>query len=301
METGIITNIQRYSLHDGPGIRTTVFLKGCPLDCWWCHNPEGRSPRREVLVVETRCLRCGECIEACPEDGSPAMPNAVLLPPETCGLCGTCVEACPTGARQMMGRTMTEAEVMAEILRDRMFYEESGGGVTFSGGEPLMQAGLVRALLQRCRSSGIHASLDTCGFAPEATLLETAELARLVLFDVKFVDDALHQKYTGVSNSLILSNLRALCRRHPQVWIRVPVIPGVNDTPGHLEAMARMVAELGAVHQVNLLPYHQTGIAKFKRLGEAYRLKEVNPPDPSQMEAAAAAFSSQGLTVKIGG
>lgn len=301
MKAGVISNIQKYSLQDGPGIRTTVFLKGCPLDCWWCHNPEGRSSRPEVLVVESRCARCGECVKHCPEADDDFAAETNLLPPSHCSLCGACLQACPTGARQMIGRRMSVEEVLEEIARDRIFYEESGGGVTFSGGEPLMQAEFVEALLKECRRMGIHTALDTCGFAPPDTALKIARLADLVLYDVKLVDEEAHEKYTGVSNRLILDNLRALSARPIHLWIRIPIIPGINDQPEQLEAMIKLIRSLGKVQQINLLPYHQTGIAKFSRLGLNYRLPHVATPSEEYMEAVAARFEGAGLNAKVGG
>jgi pyruvate formate lyase activating enzyme len=301
METGIVSNIQKYSLQDGPGIRTTVFLKGCPLNCWWCHNPEGRSARPEIVVMESRCLRCGECIKICPESDEDLLAETNLLPPNQCDRCGACVTACPSSARRMIGQEMTIAAVMAEILRDRIFYEESSGGATFSGGEPLMQPKFLAAILSQCRSQGIHTALDTCGFAPPETLLTIASLTDLVLYDLKFVDDALHTKFTGVSNTLILSNLRLLSRQPQNIWLRIPIIPSVNDQPRHLDELGRFVAALDNLQQVNLLPYHKTGMAKFQRLGEEYRLAEIIPPSSESMAAVAARFAAFGVKAKVGG
>jgi pyruvate formate lyase activating enzyme len=301
VEHGIISNIQKYSVQDGPGIRTTVFLKGCPLDCWWCHNPEGRSRQPEVMVLETRCVRCGECVKVCPEAEDEELAEVQMLPPEACHLCGACVAACPTNARQCAGRRMSVDEVMTEILRDRIFYEESGGGVSFSGGEPLVQPAFVGELLDRCRARGLHAVLDTCGFAPTATFLSVAAKADLVLFDLKLMDEARHEQFTGVSNKLILANLQALDAVHQRIWARVPLIPGVNDHPENLEALAQFLRPLKQVRQVNLLPYHQTGLAKFARLGAEYRLRDTAPPSARQMAAAAAVLTAHGLSVKCGG
>ncbi len=224
-----------------------------------------------------------------------------ILVPENCTLCGECVKACAADARQWIGRKLTVAEAWAEILKDRVFYEESKGGVTFSGGEPLMQSAFVEMLLERCHQYGIHSALDTCGFAPQATVLRVALKADLVLYDIKFVDPALHQKYAGVPVQPILDNLRALCATHSNVWIRVPIIPGINDLPGHLDQLAALAASLSGVRQVNVLPYHRTGVAKFKRLGETYRLPEVVPPSAEYMEAVAERFSALGVNVKING
>jgi pyruvate formate lyase activating enzyme len=294
MESGLVFDIQRFSIHDGPGIRTTVFLKGCPLDCWWCHNPEGTSAEPQVIVLEGRCIRCGECSRVCPQGDRAGAA-------ETCTLCGRCVAACPTGARQMVGRRMTVAEVVAEVLKDRVFYDESGGGATFSGGEPLVQPRFLRALLEACRAAGVRTAVDTCGYGPQEDLLALAPLADLLLWDLKFADEARHVRYTGVSNGPILENLRAVGRAHGHLWIRVPVIPGVNDDAAQLDALARCAASVEGVRQVNVLPYPEGGAAKSPRLGRAYRLDGAAPPAPGRMEEAAAAFARHGLKVKIGG
>jgi len=229
METGFVFNIQKYSLQDGPGIRTTVFLKGCPLCCQWCHNPESISPRREIIVVESRCITCGECRAAC-EFGESVVGSGVLPPRhDQCTLCAECVDACPTGARQIIGRTMTVAEVVTEVLKDRIFYEDSGGGVTISGGEPLMQPRFVTALLESLREAGVHCVLDTTGFGCTEHLLGAAKLANLVLYDLKAFDEQRHRELTGVSNRSILATLTALNQVHSNVWIRLPVVPGFND------------------------------------------------------------------------
>jgi len=297
--SGLVTNIQRYSLQDGPGIRTTVFLKGCPLDCWWCHNPEGIRPEQEVVTVESRCLRCGECVEACPQDvARRAGGNEDRA---ACQHCGACVRACPTGARQFAGMPMTVADVMQEIGKDSIFHDDSGGGVTFSGGEPLLQPEFLLALLRTCRQAGIHTAVDTCGLAKQSTLLQVVALADLVLFDLKILDDSSHRKYTGVSNHLILENLREVSRNHANVWLRVPLIPGINDASAELLRMAQFAASLSTIRQVNLLPYHRTGVQKFERFGRDYRLPKAMPPSAAQIQAASEVFAACGLAVKVGG
>jgi pyruvate formate lyase activating enzyme len=300
MQHGLVFNIQRYSLHDGPGIRTTVFLKGCPLCCEWCHNPEGMSPRKELLVVESRCIVCGECRRACPFSQSRAGAGVLPTRNEDCTYCGECVEACPTGARQMVGTEMTVAEVMEEILKDRIFYEDSAGGATFSGGEPLMQPAFLRELLEECCARGIHTAVDTCGFGCTDHLLAVARLADLVLYDVKLMDDARHRQHTGVSNKPILENLKVLDQIHQNIWLRVPVIPGVNDDAENLQAIARFASGIHGVRQVTLLPYHQTGVQKYRRLGGGYVLDGVQPPSAEAMGQAADAFRSCGLATRVG-
>jgi pyruvate formate lyase activating enzyme len=301
MHSGLVAHIQRFSLHDGPGIRTTVFLKGCPLGCLWCHNPENRSSRPEIIVVESRCIRCGQCASVCPGRSADAPITADRQPTVVCRLCGACVKACPPGARQMVGQQMTVSEVLDEIRRDTIFYDDSQGGVTFSGGEPLAQPEFLLALLAACAASGIHTAVDTCGFAPTDQVVAMAARTDLILYDLKILDDEKHKQLTGVSNALILDNLRAIQRVHNNVWLRIPVIPGLNDAEEDFEALRRLAAELPAVRQVNLLPYHQTAKHKFQRLGLSYELDDIRPPSSQLMEHALARFRNSGLTTRIGG
>jgi pyruvate formate lyase activating enzyme len=301
MQSGLIFNIQKYSVHDGPGIRTTVFLKGCPLCCVWCHNPESISPRREVVRLEGRCALCGECRQACPLAAHATEEKALPARNPDCTFCEACVEACPTGARQVVGREMSVVQVMEEILRDRIFYEESAGGVTFSGGEPLMQPDFLLALLEACRAQALHTAVDTCGFGCSQHLLAVGRLSSLMLYDLKFMDEERHRHYCGVSNRPILENLRTLAPLHGHIWIRVPVIPGVNDDGANLEGIARFAAGLQGVRQVNLLPYHRTGVEKFRRLGKSPPLTGLDQPSQEQLRKALRLFEGFGLTVRLGG
>jgi pyruvate formate lyase activating enzyme len=296
---GVVFDIQRFSVHDGPGIRTTVFLKGCPLSCAWCHNPEGIAPRPEVVLAPGRCVRCGTCAEACPEaqDGVAAVPTA----PARCRRCGVCVEACPAGARRMAGRDLTPGEVVSEIARDRVFYEESGGGATFSGGEPLLQPDFLLKLLDGCGAEGIHTALDTCGHAPRERVLEAGARADLVLFDLKSPDPERHRAATGVDNVLILGNLRALAEAGAALWLRVPVIPGFNDDDEGALATARLAASLGTVRRVSLLPYHPLGRHKGAPAAHALLAAEPVSPAPARLEALARLYRERGLEVHIGG
>jgi len=303
---GWIGHIQKYSLQDGPGIRTTVFLKGCPLRCAWCHNPENLTRPPEIMVTETRCVRCGQCTAVCPQTRT-AVAGPVLEPVQpapvgpACRVCGACVEACGSGARQVLGQARTVAQVLKEVLRDRLFYEDSAGGVTFSGGEPLAQFAFLQAALAACRGQGLHTAVDTCGFAPLEQLRAIAPLTDLFLYDLKFMDEALHREFCGVSNQLILENLRTLSGIHDRIWLRIPVVPGVNDGAGEVDRMIEFARRLPGLRQVNLLPYHRTGVQKFQRLGLEYRLGGVRSPTPEQMQALARRFAGAGLTVKLGG
>lgn len=300
-DRGLVFNIQKYSIQDGPGIRTTVFLKGCPLHCAWCHNPESISPRKEILLLENRCIGCAQCRSACRygvafDSSAPLAVHSVR-----CDTCGQCIDACPTGARQMVGREMTVDQVLADIRRDRTFYEDSGGGVTFSGGEPLLQAGFLKRVLQGCRQEGISTAIDTCGHAPREALLELASLTDLFLYDLKLMDDDLHRHYTGVSNHRILENLQALGRLHDRIWVRVPVVPGVNDGAEAMGAIAAFVRSLRGVRQVNLLPYHRAAQHKQHALGGDPAFYRLEPPSPEVIESAMAVFREAGLAAVAGG
>ncbi len=299
--SGLVFNIQKYSVQDGPGIRTTVFLKGCPLRCAWCHNPEGISSKPEIISVQGRCIGCGECRLACPSGASAPGEGALPLRSETCVLCGACVEACPTGARQLVGRQISVPELLETVLRDRIFYEDSGGGVTFSGGEPVSQPEFLRECLLACRAQGLHTAVDTCGLVPTADLLAIAGVTDLFLYDLKLMDEARHREYTGVPNGLILGNLKALGRVHANIWLRVPVVPGLNDAPADLQATARFAATIPGVRQVNVLPFHRTGLSKAARLGQSSRVAEVQPPSALAMREAVEIFQSAGLSAKAAG
>lgn len=301
MQTGLVFNIQKYSVQDGPGIRTTVFLKGCPLGCAWCHNPEGISTEPEIIVIKNRCTACGECQKVCPLVLPAGRPGVESTRHSECLLCEACVKACPTGARQIIGQSMTVAEVWAEIVKDRLFYEESGGGVTCSGGEPLLQPGFVMELFGVCRQHGFHTAVDTCGYGKQEDLLALASLTDLFLYDLKFVDDTRHRRYCGVSNISILENLKALDQAHSNLWIRIPLIPGLTESEDNLAALAGFIASLHSVRQINLLPYHASARHKFQRLGKPYLLEDLEPLRPDAAEKAAQKFLAFGLPVKIGG
>ena len=289
MPSGLVFNVQRFSTHDGPGLRTTVFMKGCALRCAWCHNPESQAVSPAFVRLSHRCMRCGRC----PDD---ELANPVVAGRDACD-----VEACPTGALQMIGERVESNALVTSLLRDRIFFDESGGGVTISGGERLVQAPFVTDVLRRLRAEGVHTALDTCGFGPWSHLRDAAEYADLVLFDLKLMDPARHEAATGVSNEGILDNLRALAAVHRAIWIRVPVIPGVNDDDENIEATADFLRSLPGIRQVDLLPFHPTGEPKFARLGLHYPLHDTATPDKSRLDALAASFRAHGVMTTIGG
>ncbi|KAF0196157.1 MAG: pyruvate formate lyase activating enzyme [Bacillota bacterium] len=300
LTSGIVFDIQRFSTHDGPGIRTTVFLKGCPLSCLWCHNPESKQAEPAVVYDTAKCLRCGLCAKACLQGAISFDKGIPTLDSNRCVVCGRCSKRCPAEALELVGREMTVVEVLAEIEKDRVFYDESGGGVTVSGGEPLIQPEFLCALLQGCRQRGIHTTVDTCGHAQWQAMAKVSELTDVFLYDIKHMDSSKHHEFTGVSNELILENLKCLSRIHHGIILRLPIIPGLNDDLENLLMTGRLAVDLG-ISQVHLLPYHGIGADKYTRVGEVYRLPELVAPSPLRMEQIAAELRTLGLKVKIGG
>ena len=269
--TGVVLSIHRASMHDGPGIRTTVFLKGCPLRCLWCHNPESQSFTPELLWTESRCTACGRCTGACPNhalDNGPAS-----LDRSRCVRCGDCVEACYTGALEIVGREMTVAEAMADVLADRTYYETSGGGMTLSGGEPLAQFEFSMAMLRAAKDAGIHTCVDTCAFVRTERMLAAAEVTDLFLIDWKHTDSGRHKEYTGVDNELIRTNIVALDDAGAKSLFRCPIIPGLNDREEHLRGIAELVNGLHHVQGVEVLAYHPLGESKSDAMGKSYPLQ----------------------------
>jgi pyruvate formate lyase activating enzyme len=288
-------------VHDGPGIRTTVFLKGCPLSCSWCHNPEGIRDATELMLHAERCLSCGACSEVCPVTDHGASPVGSYWNETACLRCGSCVEACPADARELAGQSYDVHELIDLVERDRPFFETSGGGVTFSGGEPLSQPDFLRACLRECRERGLHTAVDTCGLAPRDVLLEVAHLADLILFDIKQMDPEAHRRHTGVDNKLILENLRLLSATGTEIWVRVPFIPGVNDGVAHLEDLGAFLTSLPRRHRIFLLPYHAIAAGKTNRLGGSAALTPFAVPDEESLLLAQRRLRASGLHVTLGG
>lgn len=283
--TGRVFDIQRFSVHDGPGIRTTVFLKGCPLRCLWCHNPEGISPEPELMFFEYKCLGCGTCVRACPVGAIvfPSFAGKPKLDREKCSGCGKCAEACPSGAWRLVGQTIGVEELLGILERDCLLYERSGGGVTFSGGEPLFQPEFLLAALEECKKRGIHTALDTSGFAPTAVLTKLASLIDLFLYDLKPMDEEEHRRYTGVSNRLIHENLKTLVKLGRPVIVRIPLIPGITDTERNIALLKAFLRELGrGIQNVEFLPYHDVA-EKYQRLGKNYGMPELPRPSAERL------------------
>ena len=250
-----IFDIERNSYVDGPGIRTTVFFKGCNLRCAWCHNPESQSALPQMLFYKNKCVKCGKCKEKCP--------NQL----EKCDFCGKCTLYCPHDAREICGREYTPDEVLCEIVKDKAYYESSGGGVTFSGGECMLEIDFLEELLARCKAEGIHTAVDTAGHVPFAYFERILPYTDLFLYDVKIIDSEKHKRYTGAPNELILSNLAKLLKMDRSVWVRIPVIPSINDSAEEITAIRKTLDLYGFPEKVELLPYHAMGEHKYEALG----------------------------------
>ncbi len=302
MPQPLIFDIKRYSINDGPGIRLTIFFKGCPLSCRWCHNPESLAPGAQKLYTARKCLGCGECVKVCPRQACQLSAEGIVTDVDLCQVCGACAEVCPSRASEISGRAYSIAELMAIIEKETPFFDQSGGGVTFSGGEPLLHTPFLLDLLMRCGARDIHRAVDTSGYGKTAELLAVAKQTDLFLFDLKLMDAARHQEFTGVDNRLILDNLRALAATGAQIEIRVPLIAGVNDDRPNLEQLAGFVAQLaGTRPRLNLLPFHNVAEHKYQKLDQSYVVAGMAAPTAESLQRAAEICSAHGLVVSVGG
>jgi len=298
---GLITNVQRFSIHDGPGIRTTVFFKGCPLRCFWCHNPETLRMRPEVQLFPDRCIGCGVCLERCEHGAHVQVNGQRQFRRDLCQACGRCVETCYAEALVMAGRWWTPEELVAELLRDQPFYEQSGGGITLSGGEPLLQQPFSLRVLQMCRQAGLHTAIETAAFCRWESLAELLPWLDLVIMDVKLMDDAQHRAVTGVSNRRILENARRLAETDAPLIVRTPVIPTVNDTPHAICAVATFLRDFPNLLYYELMPFHRLAEGKYRSLDLPYRASGLVSPARKTMEALAQRARDCGVPeVKVG-
>ena len=297
----LVTDIQGYSIHDGPGIRTLVFLKGCGLECQWCSNPECISPKPEIGFFKSLCTRCGKCIGACSEQALQGESGQLpALDRARCSGCGKCAAFCYYQALVLYGNLMTVEEVFNAVNRDSLFYQASGGGVTVSGGEVLLQPQFVCGLLDKCRQVGIHTCIETAGYGPESALRQILPYTDLVLYDLKDCDSHKHRRYTGKPNELILTNARTVAGSGVEVLFRMPLIPGINDDLNNIKETADFLKGPGIrAFRIELMPYHRLGKGKYESLGRPYPLADLPAPDPDQVERVKNDFKDLGISCTI--
>jgi pyruvate formate lyase activating enzyme len=299
--TGMVFDIKKFSIHDGPGIRTTVFLKGCPLHCSWCHNPEGQSRKKEIWFWESRCLNCHDCVQVCEHGALSVVDGRRQYDPNKCQFCGDCTEVCPAEAVELIGQSMQVSEIIDEIKKDIVYYDQSEGGVTFSGGEPFLQIEFLEVLLEACKDYGIHTTVDTSGHTKYENIERTLPLVDLYLYDLKIMDNDKHLQYTGVPNTRILDNLTKLSSSGKEIIPRIPIIPGVNDDLDNIIQSGEFLASLNGIQEINILPYHRTAAHKYSRLGNIYTMSDLLPPSNDYMMEIALEFEKFGFIVRIGG
>lgn len=298
----LIFDIKRYAINDGPGIRIAIYFKGCPLRCAWCHNPESQIPKVQKMYTASKCIGAQDCIEVCPEDALKLTSEGIITDYERCSLCGLCADACPTKAIEMSGKLYNQDELLQIIERERIHIEHSEGGVTFSGGEPLMYPDFLISMLKACGEKNLHRTVDTCGNAPSKTLLKVAEHTDLFLYDLKLMDSVQHKKWTGVDNRLILENLRILSENGANLNIRIPFIQNVNTSKSEITKMARFIAALpGKTPLISLLPYHNIAAHKYAKLGSDYEEFEMKEPTEEEINSAVDIFTMRGIEVEVGG
>jgi len=272
---GLIFDIHRFSLNDGPGIRTTIFLKGCYLKCEWCHNPESQSFLPQLSFNQEKCINCFDCVKVCPNGAHKIQDEKHFVDWNLCNVSGSCVDVCPTNALKIIGKNSTVEEIISEVLKDKKYYDKSGGGITISGGEPLAQFKFTKGLLIEAKKNNIHTIVDTCGFADQNHYKEILPFVDLFLFDYKLTDDKKHKKFTGVSNKKILENLDFIYRNGASIILRCPIIPGINDDENHLEGIKNLIEKYPNLKSVEIMPYHNLGKDKAKKIGAEYKLSEI--------------------------
>lgn len=295
-----VFNIQKFSIHDGPGIRTTVFFKGCPLKCLWCHNPESQNSDKQILFDSEKCVACGNCVNICAQDAIKMQSNIPTTNTNLCNYCVQCEIYCINGARQIVGKEYSVEEVLNEVMKDKIFYEQSNGGVTVSGGEPLIYISFIEELLKKLKDKQVHTAVDTCGAVSFENIKRVSRYTDVFLYDIKLMNDVKHKEFIGVSNELILDNLIKLSMIHNNIILRMPIVEGVNADIDHIKATIDFIKKLN-IKKINLLPYHDIAKHKYKKLGINYEDNIMQKPTAEKMLIFKEIFTNEGYEVKIGG
>ncbi len=299
MMQGILFDIQRFCVHDGPGIRTTIFFKGCNLRCFWCHNPESIQPNPEVQYLPMKCIGCGKCAACCPHGCHSMREGLHGFDRAACRSCFACAAVCPAEALSVVGKAWTVQQVLDTALRDAPFYRNSGGGITCSGGEPMLQHAFLRELLSRAKAHGLHTAVDTAGNVPFSWFEEVLPYTDLFLYDLKCMDEGAHALATGAGNRLILENIRQLSQVGAAIWVRIPVIPGVNDTEDNMIRAAQFLRPLKGVWLVELLTFHRLGGGKYESIGRSFAAMDLKPLSKEEMQGLSRPFGDIGIPVKV--
>lgn len=305
MAKGNVFNIQKFSIHDGPGIRTTVFLKGCPLACKWCHNPESLSREKQILINHDKCIRCGTCIKICPTNALYIKEDKLNLNKCLCNYCGDCEIVCIQEAIEVVGKEMTDDEVIAEVEKDKVFYDVTGGGVTFSGGEPFYQPKFLAALVRKAKEKSLHVTIDTSGMTLWENIENVLDYVDLYLYDLKMIDSEKHKKYIGSNNKIILENLKRLDKeldkREGSINLRLIMLKGINDSEEDINLILDFISDLNNISQINLLEYHTMGREKYSRLNLEYEMSGDEKPDDYRLKSIKKIFEKNNYQVVIGG